>query len=264
VSLGQFVAEGFTMDAALHTVLEGGAVKVNGPADINGGKMALNGKADLSDRTPGEFTLTAQKVGLTAESGNFLSMVNPATRDAGGMAGILSVDLKGNFRGPYDDVEAMKKGLKMTGTVNIDQFVVRSSNFVAKLVEWMDMKDPDVTGYMKLPDLVVENGFVTYQQMEMRIQNTTLFFSGRIGFDKSLNLIMRAPMDKKMLKRIGFGKDDRELLGQYINVPIHGTTDDPKIDFAAAIQAKTQEYLKKLAEREIKKGIEDLIKPKKK
>lgn len=267
VNIGQFIAEGFRMDATVQTKIDNGFVNVNGPISVNGGQVLLKGGVNLQDEAsrPG-FTVNAKDVSLNAENGNILGLINPTMQNAGRIDGQLNLSLEGSIPGQWESKEDLQKKLKVNGSLNIDKFVVTGSNFIQQLLEWIDVEDRNIVGYVKLPDLKIENGFVSYQLMEMRIQNTVLRFRGTIALneERTLNLVMTAPIDDKTLKRMGLGSKERDLVGKTVEIPITGTAQDPKFDFGAPVRKFAEDYLKRTIEKELKRGLEDIFKPKKK
>jgi hypothetical protein len=282
MSVGQVVAEGFKMDAALKTEVKDGVMKIDGPADVNGGKMDVTGNlslADPSSHPTSQFGFTANKVNLNAENGNILALISGTTEKAGNIEGQLNTNLQGTYTGDLADLSlvakptkeltpelqqrqaAARQGLKMNGSLNIDNFVAHGSSFVSGLTQFMDLGQADVPGYLKIPDLKIENGASSFQQCEMRVQHTVIRMWGSITFDRKLHLTMRVPIDPKMLKLVGVSdKDAKEYIGKTVDVPVRGTTEKPEMDFSPALTKVAEKVLQK----QVEKGIQDIFKPKKK
>ena len=223
--------------------------------------MLFRSKATLDlayKESPVGFVI--QGVQINAENGNVLALVNPMMHKAGKLEGEMNADLKGQFTGDWKD----PGNLTLKGKIGIDKLVVVGGKFIKGLTEILSLDESNVKGFMRVEDLDVGKDVVSYQKMQMKIQNTLLLFRGNIRrADGKLDLIMTAPVDQRMLDRAGLGSDVKGMIGQTVEVPVHGTIEDPKFDFAAPVKQLAQEYLKKQINKGLEDGIKNLFNPRK-
>ncbi|HLG42106.1 MAG TPA: hypothetical protein VI643_01985, partial [Planctomycetota bacterium] len=247
-AFGRLVAEGFETDADLTAAIEGGAVGVSGLATINGGKAEVT--ATFGGEGAAVFAADASGVQLNAKNGNVLALVHPIFHNAGRIDGTMSARLRFESTDPLD---ASK--LAGGGSLEIERFVATGSGFMQALLAEMGYDNAVVEGTLKLPDLKVADGVVSYERMEMKLENTVMRFRGRITFDGKLDLVMTAPLRKSWMKKLGLD-EEADLENRDITVPIRGTLDSPRFDFKSPLKKILDEALKRRLERELKKRLE--------
>jgi len=245
---GRLVAEGFETDADLTAAIEGGAVGVSGQAAVNGGKAEVT--ATFGGEGAAVFTAHASGVRLNAENGNVLALVHPIFHNAARIDGTMSAQLRFESTEPLN-VSKLSGG----GGLEIRRFVATGSGFMQALLTEMGYDGAAVEGHLKLPDLKVADGVVSYEKMEMKLENTVIRFRGRITFDGALDLVMTAPLRKSWMKKLGLD-EEADLENRDVTVPIRGTLDSPKFDFKAPLKKILDEALKRRLERELKKRLE--------
>jgi hypothetical protein len=103
-------------------------------------------------------------------------------------------------------------------------------------------------------DFTVSGGRIHYKDFTMVFADNAfdLVFYGSVGFDDTLDLVVSVPVRESLLKALGVkgpvGEYARRLAGTRVNVPIVGTREKPKLDFAKV-------DTKKLLEDVIKQGL---------
>jgi hypothetical protein len=90
---------------------------------------------------------------------------------------------------------------------------------------------------------VLADGVLSYDNMQMNVENKAVNFSGKIGLDKSMRMNVTLPWTRS---------------GQRIMLPLKGTVDKPQIDVGKLVEDQLQQEL----ERQIKKGLEKILKEK--
>jgi hypothetical protein len=139
--------------------------------------------------------------------------------------------------------------LAIDGTFQIDSLRMRAGSFTKQILALF--KQPDMV-MMKLhpTDFLLRNGFLSYQDMQIDVEDNPLNFRGRIGLDNSLAMDVTLPWTLEFENvKVGDRSTDRFTL------PIEGTLDRPRIDTGKLLEQQGRQLL----EKELKKQLERLF-----
>jgi hypothetical protein len=99
-------------------------------------------------------------------------------------------------------------------------------------------------------EFVLGDGFLSYQNMQIDVEDNPLNFRGEIGLDHSLSMEVTLPWTQEFDNvKTGQPSADR------ITVPIEGSLDRPRIDTGKFIEQQGRQ----LIENELKKQLERLF-----
>ncbi len=92
-------------------------------------------------------------------------------------------------------------------------------------------------------DFVVKDGRVVYDNFKMLFPpDFDLIFRGSVGFDSTLDLVVSVPVRPDMFQKLGIqgpsSELSKQLAGARIEIPIAGTRESPKLDFAKVDTSK--------------------------
>ncbi|MHC4524212.1 MAG: AsmA family protein [Planctomycetota bacterium] len=254
-SLGFASAEYFGLNfgpTELGIDVQKGVARLNIPqTTVNNGTLQFSGIMDLNEK-PGMLRLAKpmsilDKVHINDTMTRLLLMyTNPMFVDASQASGIasfycrqMSIPLTG------DDNNL----LAIDGTFQIDSLRMRAGSFTKQILALF--KQPDMV-MMKLhpTDFLLRNGFLSYQDMQIDVEDNPLNFRGRIGLDNSLAMDVTLPWTLEFENvKVGDRSTDRFTL------PIEGTLDRPRIDTGKLLEQQGRQLL----EKELKKQLERLF-----
>jgi hypothetical protein len=214
----------------VNIVVENGVLKVEPfTTSVNNGLVNLSANADFR-KTPGLLT-TTQPITIKGVQINdtvsreLLAYINPIFADAANVTGVagftaerLSVPLGGKI----------KNDITIGGTIAIDQLRLRPGGLLGELIS-LAGEDPTASFRINPTGFVVENGFVTYDNMQLDIGSTPVIFKGAIPLDKNGNMSMTVtiPLGRRGL-RIG-----GTTVLKRVSLPLTGPIHKPRLDTKA-------------------------------
>jgi hypothetical protein len=137
----------------------------------------------------------------------------------------------------------MQEDLQMTGTIQLDGVRLQPRGLMGQLVT-----SPTLLTVMPTR-LILQDGFVNYENMEARIGEHPVNFSGRIGLDRSIDMNATFPL-ALIPSGIRGGADPQRR----VTAPIEGTLDNPRIN----IQRLVEELGRRELEEELRRREEEL------
>lgn len=166
-----------------------------------------------------------------------LRYANPLFADALNVSGILNFDCE-QMAFPLES--GYQNDIAMTGTLAINNMRLGGSSLLGQIIQLTGgSKDPLIT---VLPTkFVLDNGILSYDDMQMNFDDKSVNFSGRIGLDKTMKMTVTLPWTRG---------------GQRIKLLLKGTVDKPQIDMGQLLQEQMQQELQK----QIEKGLKDIFK----
>lgn len=228
------------------------------------GKMRLMGEvdfkpADTTFRLPGPHTLLAD-IKITPElSKELLSRINPIffhVTEAEGTVHLTTKDIVMPFG------ETMETASTGRGKLDLEDAAIRPAGMVTDLLVMGNvMNDRGLTDVQLTGgDFIIKNGRISYDNFTMIFAKAfDLIFSGSVGFDDTLDLVVSIPIRPEVLRQFGVsgpvGEYAELLSGTRIKVPIVGTRENPKLDKSAV---DTDSLIKGIAEGATKKATEEV------
>lgn len=205
-----------------------------------GGQVRLGG---LVDFRPDDATLLIRdKVGLmenipvTPALGKYLlSRVNPVFGNMTRAEGSASLMVQG-VELPLS--EAVKKRGAGRGRLDLNNFRIAPGGFLGEAIALGGLGVEELyTVKVEGVDFVLKEGRLRYDNFALIFANDfDLRFRGSVGFDDTLDLVMSVPVRPALLERFGVRGPVAEyaklLAGTRVEIPMVGTREQPKLDFA--------------------------------
>jgi type II secretion system protein N len=210
---------------------------------VNNGKFNFAATANFAGnpamlQTPGA-TKMFDRIQITRRTSDaLLRYVVPLFADATSITGILNFDCE-KLAIPLE--KGYRNAIAVAGTVSVeDMHLFGTSSLLNQLIQLTGASsDPTIT---VLPTrFVLADGILQYDNMQVNIGDKPVNFSGKIGLDKSMRMNVTLPWTHN---------------GQRITLPLKGTVDKPQIDVGKLME----EQAKQEFERQIKKGLEKILK----
>ena len=202
---------------------------------VNNGLLNLAGGADFRQK-PLLFKI-ARPIDLVKDiqinqetTEKLLSYVNPIFADAVNVAGVANFHCE-QLAIPLGD--GADNELEVIGTISISQLQLQASDLLGKILAAAGSSVQGQEMTVHPTRLVLQNGFLQYEDMQIDVGDTPLHFQGVIGVkDNSLNMTVTLPYSKK-----------KE--GKSISLPLRGTIKKPELDLDKLFEQQLKEQLHK-------------------
>jgi len=237
--------------ADVNVHVENGLMRI-GPfsTTVNNGKLNFTGEANLA-KTPGFLRVPApvhlaQNIQINVETADrLLKYVSPIFANAVSVSGVANFDLE-QLAIPLTSGD--KKAAELTGTLRIDQLQLGASNILNQILSVGGQSMRGQTLTIHPTNLVLRNGVVRYEDMQIDVGDNPVNFRGSIGLNGVLDMTVVLPYTLEgRTVRVG-----QEQGSQRITVPLTGTINKPQLNLQKLVQSQLQE--------QIIKGLEDLLK----
>jgi len=213
---------------------------------VNEGQLRFAAQADFKQdptllQTPGPLLL-AQNVRLNTETTEkLLKFINPIFADLASVSGEASFDCE-TLVIPL--TPGHEKEIQIVGTFWADNLDLGASGVLNQIFTASGKSLRQQRATIRPTRIVVRDGTVTYQNMQIDVGDNPLNFGGVIGFDGRLNMTVTLPWTwRGRTTRVGREGD----AGARITIPVRGTVDKVEID--------TSQFL----QQQLFKGLEDLL-----
>ncbi|MCD6392812.1 MAG: hypothetical protein J7M40_04825 [Planctomycetes bacterium] len=217
------------------------------PTTVNEGRVAFEGNVNFKEKA---MTLRMANPSQLAENvkindemtRRMLMYINPLFANQAGVTGVASFHCE-KMSIPLGS-KTFADDLEITGTIEIADVVLKPRGLFGVLVQSPGKLHVLPTRF------VLERGFLAYRDMPVHVGNNPLNFSGRIGLDKSIDMMVTFPWTfQGRTARIG---DESAMR---ITAPIKGTLNNPTIDMNKVLEGAGQ----KLLEEQLKKALEKIF-----
>ncbi|HBG27605.1 MAG: hypothetical protein A2Y10_15795 [Planctomycetes bacterium GWF2_41_51] len=166
-----------------------------------------------------------------------LKHVNPLFANALNVSGTLNFDCE-KMAFPLES--GYQNDIGMIGTLAINDMRLGGSSLLGQLIQLTgSSSNPLIT--VQPTRFVLENGILSYDDMQMNLDDKAINFSGRIGLDKTMKMTVTLPWERN---------------NQRVKLPLKGTVDKPEIDMGALLQDQFQQEIQK----QLEKGLKDIFK----
>lgn len=204
---------------------------------VNEGKMQFAGTMDLKE-TPLFFRLKEpmpilQNIQVNDTlTRNLLLYTNPVFADAVRTSGIASFSCR------QMAIPLSKEHLDqmvIDGSFGIESLRLQAGAFLGQLLTVLNIGD---TAMLTLhpTNFTVKNGYVSYEEMQLDVGKTPLYFAGKIGLDQSLTMTVDIPIS------------DRSIA-----LPIEGSLARPKINTAKLIELQGRQLIEQELQRQLER-----------
>jgi hypothetical protein len=215
---------------------------------LNQGQFRFAAGADLKRtpillKTPGPLQM-AQGVQITEEMvDNLLRYINPIFADAVGVSGIV------NFASETMAIPLTpghKERAELVGTISMQEVRMQAS-LLNKILGPMKESVRDQILVVRPTKIVLQNGVVRYDDMQIDVGDNPINFGGTIGPDGKLDMTVLLPYTYEgRTARVGDREGQR---GERIRLPLTGTLDEPQLNLQKLIELQLQEQLRRGIER---------------
>lgn len=227
-------------EAVIQPVLDKGVVHLRvRPIPASSGVLRPGGRIDLTGaepiyQLPGRVRLI-DRVRINPEVGHLLlGRINPLFARLAELEGELTLTVEDLYLPLGESLKTHGRG---RGRLNLKDLRIRPkgrTSLAGKLLSLLG-RDTGQTSIVKA-DFELRNGRVYYDRFDVRITpDLTLRFSGSVGFDGSLNLLVSVPIGEPLLRQFGVSGPVAEYArlceasGLRIDIPIRGTSQSPKL-----------------------------------
>ncbi len=201
---------------------------------VNNGRLDFAAQANFRDQTPLLRTpkpmMLAQGVQINREmTSQLLQYVNPLFANLTGVSGIANFQCQ-KLAIPL--AAGMKDKTEVVGTISASDIVIEASGLLSQILTAMGERTTGDKLTIQPTNIILQNGVVHYDNMEVNIGENPVNFSGTIGLDERLNMTVTLPWTLAgRTVRIG-----RAQQGQRIAVPLKGTLSRPELDVERLLQ----------------------------
>jgi hypothetical protein len=129
--------------------------------------------------------------------------------------------------------------IEIIGTVSVDKLRLQASDLLGQILPLLGVGISGVDITVRPTKFVLQNGVLSYDDMQVEVGNSPINFKGAIGLNKSLNMTVTLPYTiGGKTARIG-----RETVGQRISLPLKGTLNKPELDLGKLLEEQLKQQL---------------------
>jgi hypothetical protein len=214
-------------------------------AAVNEGWLRFAARANFRDeprllRAPAS-AFVAQNIQLNTETTEkMLKYVNPI------FANLVSITGQADFECEKLVIplaSGHKDKLEVAGTISANDLRLGASGLLSDLMAAMGQPLRQQALAIRPTRIVVQNGTVRYDNMQVDVGDNPLNFSGAIGLDGRLDMTVTLPWTLRgRTARVG----DEDGTGSRITLPLRGTVDKPELDTERLLQDQLIKGLQEL------------------
>jgi hypothetical protein len=208
---------------------------------VNGGRANFAASVDLAQspmllRTTGPIDIFKDVRIADKTSQKLLMCLNPIFASAADVSGIVTFQCE-KLAVPLGGGD--KKDLKIAGTISVNNLRLRASELLGQIVTLAGIGRQDAKITIRPTRFTLENGLLSYTDMQMDVGDNPVNFSGVIGLDGSLDMMVTLPYTLAgRTVRVG-----EESKGSRIQLPLKGTVRKPEIDTGKLIEEQLKYQL---------------------
>lgn len=218
---------------------------------VNNGKLSFGANLNFNQKpsllkTPGPMQV-AEKININDKTTDkLLKYVNPIFANAVNVTGIadfhcqqLSIPLSGEH----------KNDMVAVGTLAMEQVHLNPAGLFGQICKIVGEQDPVLT--MLPTRFVLQNGFLSYENMQINVGQSPVNFRGRIGLNNTIDMDVDLPYSYsgKALKT------DSDMSNR-VTLPIDGNLNSPSINVSKLLEKNVE----KLIDDEVQRQLEKIFK----
>lgn len=202
---------------------------------VNNGQLHFAARANFKERsrslrTP-EPMMLAKGIQLNKEmTSQMLQYVNPLFANVTGISGVVSFECE-KLAIPL----AAGKGKEavVIGTISADNVLLEASGLLEKILSatGQQLRGQQLT--IRPTRIVLQNGTMQYDDMQIDVGDNPLNFGGTIGLDERLDMTVTLPWT---LRGRTARVDREDQAGPRIRIPLRGTITKPELDLGRLLQ----------------------------
>ena len=220
---------------------------------VNEGQFNFAGGADFKEK-PALFKAAkpmqvVKDIKVNDETtAKLLKYVNPIFANAVNVSGIANFNCE-QMSIPLS-AEA-KNNAVVIGTISINKMRLQASDLLGQIFSASGgVRGSDMT--IHPTRFTLQNGFLSYENMQIDVGDNPVNFKGVIGLDKSMDMTVTLPYTTEgRTARTG-----RATSGKRITLPLKGTVDKPEVDMGKLLETQLKQQL----EDQLLKGLEEIFK----
>lgn len=244
VELPRLTWLGIPFQGPLITRFDGEGVQANLDLQAGGGKLSITSAVDLASTqgAKSSFEIRFEQVGFQTDTSEVLAFVHPllvsiAQPVTSGLSGTVTGSLRFEHDAPIDRA-AWARGWQALrsapigggGNLQLDGFTLESNDLFAQLQRVVKMKDIQNVGFDRFNFSLRNHRLVYDQPVEMKVDGHSTYWSGSIGFDRTVDLEWRIPLTEDLKRNF---PDLAKLPMQELTLPLRGTVLNPQLDTLA-------------------------------
>ncbi|MBN2271694.1 MAG: hypothetical protein JXN61_13830 [Sedimentisphaerales bacterium] len=214
----------------------------------NGGQISLGGRADFTGPSPvisipQPISMKGIQINetLSREFKGVFAFLNPAFKDALGVGGTLDLSAE-KLEAPLGPESA--KRLQVTGSFAMANVRFTPVGVLGEFFKLLGLAQSYSLATVHPTNFTVKDGFLRYDDaMRMDLGKWSVYYRGRVGLDKSLDMQVELPIS-----------------GVAMTLPLTGTIDSPVLDKSKLGENILQNTLKGLLDKEGKGLLDGLLK----
>lgn len=247
--------------ADLGLSMSGGIATLGYAAPFDGGHLTLNPSADLT-RSPPLLTLPpgrpVDNLPLTQSMvEEILVHINPLLRGCAVIGGRISVDVA-SCSVPLD-ADVLQRELAFEATLSLTNAVFAPAGVLNELLALAGLGGRELRLESYALPVSCRNGRITPAPMRASVAGHPLVFSGSVGLDQTVNMLMQTPLSEELV-----GKSVAKYTeGLTLDIAIGGTITRPRIDrdgTRAQLQKLTREAARGAAVQELGGALDRWLK----
>jgi len=178
---------------------------------------------------------------------NLLKYVNPIFAKAVNVSGILNLHCE-KLAIPL--AGATKNDLEVKGTLSMSNVRLAASDLVSQIISVFGTRMHEANITIRPTSFVLQNGLLSYENMQVDIGDKPVNFKGVIGLDKTLHMDVMLPYRLEgRPARVGETTEGR------VTLPLKGSVDKPELDVRKLLEKQLEQQLKQ----QLFKGLEKLL-----
>lgn len=225
---------------------------------VNNGQLNFAGLIDFKQKptllkTPKPIQI-AKDIQINNETTRkLLIYINPVFANAFNVSGVLNFNCE---RLVIPLAEANLNDIEVIGTVSINKLRLQTSNLLGQILSaaGANFSGQEIT--IHPTRIVLRNGFLRYDDMQMDIGGHPFNFKGVIGLDKTLNMTVTLPYTLKGRT----ARVDKETVGERITLQLRGTLDKPELDLGKLLEEQLKRQLRQHIKGKALEMLEGLFK----
>ena len=246
MGLGTFRIPGMETTGTLALGLDAGRAKLTGDMGANGGKLDLIGNLGQHDASKeASVKLDVKDFQVNANLGDLLSMLHPSFASLGQrqdsrLGGKVECNVELTYGEPLSlrDLSSNWASLDprlVKGSIyfDLEDAVLSGSPLLGEMLDKFGLtRDNEIV--LEPIRLSVDGGRLKYAEpWKWKLGEIKTFFTGSVGFDKTLDLKWNIPINKQLVKRYDFLK---VLQGESVEIPLTGTSAAPRLGWDGIIE----------------------------
>jgi len=211
---------------------------------VNDGRLSFAAELDLRQKpfvlkTPEPIQI-AKNIHINDQMGHrLLVYLNPIFKDQANAQGLANLHCK-KLLLPLGKDSALKPDI--AGTVSIDKMRLQTTGLLGLIMAEAGI-GPDVQAELKPTNFTVQNGIVSYDNMQLILGQYPIDFAGVIGPQRRLDMTVTTPYVMTADFRLRAVRAGQTAAGSRLELPLKGTIDRPEFNLAKFAEKLLQQQL---------------------